>query len=150
MINEMSAKIQDFNEKILENLLKQFQEIINKTQKKNDFNLKKQLQDEIKTTQTSQEVTSFLKPFINVLLNDKYHEKNRIRLLFNLTERIVQIFTEHYQKFVVTSDGAILLSGDINKYNELFLQINEDEIIKEYERFKLLVNLYLMNPEILE
>jgi len=50
----------------------------------------------------------------------------------------------------VSQEGAILLSGDINKYNELFLQIEADEIIKKYESFKLLVNLYLLNPESLE
>jgi hypothetical protein len=42
------------------------------------------------------------------------------------------------------------LSGDINKYNELFLQIEADELIKKYENFKLLINIYLLNPEQLE
>ena len=74
-----------------------------------------------------------------------------MRLLFNLTERIVKIFTKHYSKFVVTSEGAILLSGDINKYNELFLQVEgADDIIKKYEGFKLLINIYLMNVDSLE
>lgn len=50
----------------------------------------------------------------------------------------------------MTPEGAILLSGDINKYNELFMTVESDEIIKRYESFKLLVNLHLMNVESLE
>ena len=53
-----------------------------------------------------------------------------MRLLYNLTERIVKMFTKHYGKFTVTSEGAIVLSGDINKYNELFMQVESEEIIK--------------------
>ena len=60
------------------------------------------------------------------------------------------MFTKHYGKFTVTSEGAIVLSGDINKYNELFMQVESEEIIKQYESFKLLVNIYLMSPAILE
>ena len=73
-----------------------------------------------------------------------------MRLLYNLTERVVKIYVDHYQKFTVNSEGAILLSGDINKYNELFLQVDADDIIKKYESFKLLVNIYLMNESSLE
>lgn len=43
-----------------------------------------------------------------------------------------------------------MLSGDINKYNDLFLRIEEEDIIKKYETFKLLINIYLLNSEILE
>jgi len=95
-------------------------------------------------------VLAFLKPFVAVLLNPAYHQKNRMRLLYNLTERVVKLFTKHYGKFVVSAEGAILLSGDINKYNELFLQVESDDIIGQYESFKLLVNLYLLNAELLE
>ena len=73
-----------------------------------------------------------------------------MRLLYNLTERVVKIFSKHYSKFTVNPEGAILLSGDINKYNELFLQVDADEVIKKYESFKLIVNIYLMNVESLE
>jgi hypothetical protein len=136
-----------FNEKILENLLKQVQDILGKYQKKGDFNIKKSPPEDQKCTQTSVELINFIKPFVTVLLKEKYHQKNRMRLLFNLTEIIVKIFTKHYSKFTVSTEGAILLSGDINKYNELFLQVDAEEIIKKYESFKLLVNIYLMNPE---
>ncbi|CDW91827.1 exocyst complex component 5 [Stylonychia lemnae] len=150
MINEMSSSIQLYNEKIVNNIIKQLSDILNKSQKKNDYNIKKKLNDEIKTTQTSTDVISYIKPFFQVLFNQKYHEKNRMRLLYNMIDRIVQIFTAHYQKFVISQEGAILLSGDINRYNELFLQVEADEIIKKYESFKLLINLYLLNPESLE
>lgn len=102
-------------------MVKQLQDIITKNQKKNDFNIKKSLQEEVKTTATSGEVVGFLKPFIQVLINEIYHQKNRLRLLYNLTDRAVKIFTKHYSKFTVTTEGAILLGGDINRYNELFL-----------------------------
>jgi hypothetical protein len=62
----------------------------------------------------------------------------------------VEIFTDHFSKYVVSSDGAILLSGDINRYNELFLEVEAEELIKKYESFKLLVNVYLLNVESLE
>eukprot|EP00347_Sterkiella_histriomuscorum_P019571 403341127 len=150
MTNDMSSAIQVFNEKIMNNIIKQLQDILTKTQKKNDYNIKKRLSDEIKTTQTSVDVINYVKPFFQVLFNEKYHEKNRMRLLYNLIERIVHIFTLHYQKFAISQEGAILLSGDINKYNELFLQVDADEIIKKYESFKLLINLYLLNPESLQ
>lgn len=87
---------------------------------------------------------------MQVLSNQAYHEKNRMRLLYNLTERVVKMFTKHYGKFVVTAEGAILLSGDINRYNELFLQVESEEIIRQYESFKMLVNIYLINSELLE
>jgi len=70
--------------------------------------------------------------------------------LFSLTDKIVKTFIKHYSKFTVTPEGAILLSGDINKYNELFMTVDSDEIIKRYESFKLLVNIHLMNVESLE
>lgn len=44
----------------------------------------------------------------------------------------------------------MLLSGDINKYNDLFLRVEEDDIIKKYEAFKLLINLYLLDVNSLE
>jgi hypothetical protein len=44
-----------------------------------------------------------------------------MRLLYNLTAKLVDIFTDHFRKYTVSSEGAILLSGDINRYNELFL-----------------------------
>lgn len=96
------------------------------------------------------ELVNFLKPFIAILQKDKYHQKNRMRLLFNLTDRLVKVFIKHYSKYTVTHEGAILLSGDINKYNELFMTVEADEIIKRYESFKLLVNLHIMNVESLE
>ena len=70
--------------------------------------------------------------------------------MFSLTDRIVKIFIKHYSKFSVTPEGAIVLSGDINKYNELFMTVDSDEIIKRYETFKLLVNIHIMNVESLE
>ena len=56
----------------------------------------------MKTTQASSELVGFVKPFVQVLLNNKYHEKNRMRLLYSLTERIVEIFTVHFSKFQVS------------------------------------------------
>ena len=67
--------------------------------------------------------------------------------MFNLTDKIVKIFIKHYSKYSVTPEGAILLSGDVNKYNELFMTVEADEIIKRYESFKLLVNIHIMNVE---
>ncbi len=96
-------------------------------------------------------MVNFLKPFITILLNNKYHSKNRMRLLYNLTDRVVKIFIKHYSKYTVTAEGAILLSGDINKYNELFQGEGTDgEILRKYESFKLLINIHLMNVEGLE
>lgn len=106
--------------------------------------------DEIRCTEASLYVVEFLKPFFEILQNPRYHEKNRLRLLYHMTNKLVQTFTAHYQKYTVSSEGAILLSGDINKYNDLFLRIEEEEIIKKYETFKLLVNIYLLNVESLE
>lgn len=69
----------------MEYIGKQVVQILQKVQKKHDFNIKKRVGDEMKNTPASQEVIAFLKPFFAVLLNDKYHQKNRMRLLYNLT-----------------------------------------------------------------
>ena len=41
--NELSAHVQAFNEKLMGNLAKQVAELLQKTQKKSDFNVKKRL-----------------------------------------------------------------------------------------------------------
>jgi hypothetical protein len=41
MVEDISSKLQAFNERILDNMSKQVQEMLNKSQKKNDFNIKK-------------------------------------------------------------------------------------------------------------
>ena len=42
------------------------------------------------------------------------------------------------------------MGGDLNRYNELFLQVEAEEIIRKYESFKLLVNVFIMNAESLQ
>jgi len=54
------------------------------------------------------------------------------------------VFINHYAKYQVSQEGSILLSSDINRYNDLFLQVEADDLIKKYESFKLLVNIYLV------
>ncbi len=78
-------------------------------------------------------------------------------MLYNLTDGLISQFIAHYCNFTVTEEGAMLLSGDINKMNELFMNKNEDndnnyseEILKKYESFKLLVNLFIMSVDSLE
>ena len=150
MINEMQTQIQFFNEHIIDSICKLVANGLSKIQKRGEFNIKKRVSDEIKCTEASQYVVDFLKPFFEILLNPKFHEKNRLRLLYNLTDKLVNIFTKHYQNYTVTEEGAMLLSGDINKYNDLFLRVEEDDIIKKYEAFKLLINLYLLDVNSLE
>jgi hypothetical protein len=62
--DHISNRIQVFNEKILENIVKQSSDILAKSQKKGDYNIKKRASEEQTNTQASVEFVAYLKPFI--------------------------------------------------------------------------------------
>ena len=123
--------------------------VLANTQKKKDFVLRS-VSEETKCSQACAELYAFLKPFFVILLKDEHRRSSRVRVFYSLSSRLIEFMIEHYAKYTVNAEGAAVISGDVTKYNELFVLVESAEVKRLYEKFRLLANIYILDAASLQ
>ena len=73
--------------------------------------------------------------------------KQIARFLPALSKQFLSLVVEHVSKFTVSQERALLLSSDMNKYRNVIIQCDDETTLFEFEKFRQLINLYLIPPE---
>ena len=74
-------------------------------------------------------------------------QKHCVRFLPALAKQFLGVVVEHVSKFTVSQEKALLLSSDMNKYRNIIIQCDDEPTLFEFEKFRQLINLYLIPPE---
>lgn len=73
--------------------------------------------------------------------------KHIARFLPALSKQFLSLVVDHVSKFTVSQERALLLSSDMNKYRNILIQCEDETTLFEFEKFRQLINLYLIPPE---
>lgn len=73
--------------------------------------------------------------------------KHLSRFLPALSKQFLSLVVDHVSKFTVSQERALLLSSDMNKYRNIIIQCDDESTLFEFEKFRQLINLYLIPPE---
>jgi hypothetical protein len=94
-------------------------------------------------TPACEAVVEFMTDHISTLKRALQPTQAKI-LLSTISRDFVILLREHIEKYVISQEKALLLSSDINKYKNIILLCQDEREIEEFERFRQLVNLFML------
>lgn len=94
-------------------------------------------------TPACEAVTDFMTEHISTLKRSLQASQAQI-LLSTISRDFVRLLREHIEKFVISQEKALLLSSDMNKYKNIILLCQDEQEIEEFERFRQLINLFML------
>mmetsp|Transcript_10641 Transcript_10641/g.20586 ORF Transcript_10641/g.20586 Transcript_10641/m.20586 type:complete len:708 (-) Transcript_10641:23-2146(-) len=115
--------------------------LLSTEQKRSDF-----LSSEIGTsdnTPACELVTEFMTEHISTLKRALQPAQAQI-LLSTISRDFIRMLREHIEKYVISQEKALLLSSDMNKYKNIILLCQDEREIEEFERFRQLINLFML------
>ena len=66
------------------------------------------------------------------------------KLLTKLGQKLTSLIVNHISTFTVSQEKALLLSSDMNKYRNLILLCENEQVIVEFEKFRQMMNLFML------
>lgn len=130
-------------QKCISQIASECEKILNNEQKKNDYTKQEGYSD---NTTACILVYDYLSININII-KASLPATQSFKLLSSLSMKFIAIVVEHISKFIVSQEKALLLSSDMNKYRNLVLLCEYDKAIVDFEKFRQMMNLFMLSPQ---
>jgi hypothetical protein len=67
------------------------------------------------------------------------------KLLIRLGQKLTNLIVNHISEYIVSEEKALLLSSDMNKYRNLILLCENEKVVVEFEKYRQMMNLFMLN-----
>lgn len=67
------------------------------------------------------------------------------KLLMRLGQKLTGLIVNHISEYIVSEEKALLLSSDMNKYRNLILLCENEKVVVEFEKYRQMMNLFMLN-----
>ncbi|CAG9333024.1 EXOC5 [Blepharisma stoltei] len=128
--------------KCINQIITECEKILTNEQKKQDYLKNEKYTD---NTQACSAVYEFLSQHIGII-KASLPPAQSSKLLSNLGTKFIAIVVEHLSKFTISQEKALLLSSDMNKYRNLVLLCENDKAVLDFEKFRQMMNLFMLPP----
>jgi Exocyst complex component Sec10 len=115
--------------------------ILQTCQKKTDYCA---LEESLDNTEACSQVYEYLLEQINSIKKSLPFSQYS-KLLTRLGQKLTSLVVNHISKFTVSQEKALLLSSDMNKYRNLILLCENEKVEIEFEKFRQMMNLFMLN-----
>lgn len=117
-----------------ENLLKSFQ-------KKSDYC---NTEESLDNTEACIELYNYLYEQI-ACIKKSLPVSQHSKLLMRLGQKLTGLIVNHISEYIVSEEKALLLSSDMNKYRNLILLCENEKVVVEFEKYRQMMNLFMLN-----
>jgi len=99
-------------------------------------------------TPGSRNLVNFLTPYINQI-KSSYSENIKRRILSRLGSGLLTVLIDHFGDAKVNAKGAVLIQSDLDEYEKMFDEFDDQNVMDEFETLRALTHIYsLENKEV--
>lgn len=148
-MSRIEGKINEILQKLIDNIINWLSQVLSR-QKKNDF---KPRDDDLMLTNLATSPCNAAVDFIrrvHAMAEKDLDQRNTELFLTEVGVAFHGLLLGHFKKFPVSAAGGLILTKDINKYEDAMMSFDIPTVIERFDMLHQLGNVFIVRPEILK